>query len=236
MVEAQLAADRRQLGRVRRIHQIGLLVEQPVDLVERRHSRLVGRVQLGELLDRVEEVVQRGDEREHDAGRRMAIDRLIPADQQDLDGDERRQELDRGEVRGVELDGRHVRRPVLVVELLEPSDVTRFLPERPHYADARQRLLEVARDRRDPLARQTVGVGGGDSERETAEGQDRQRQERQQRQVRGQHEQDHHHADQHQSRLDQRREPILDELVERLDVVGQAGDDHACSIARVEPQ
>ena len=40
------------------VAQVGLLVEQVEDLVERRHARLVGRVELGELLDRVEEALQ----------------------------------------------------------------------------------------------------------------------------------------------------------------------------------
>ena len=48
------------------------------------------------------------------------------------------------------------------------------------------------------------------------------------------HEQDDHDAEQRQARLDQRRQAVLDELVERLDVVGQAADDHARAVARVE--
>jgi hypothetical protein len=48
------------------------------------------------------------------------------------------------------------------------------------------------------------------------------------------HEQDHDHADQHQRRLEQRRQPVGDQLVERLDVVGQARDDHPGAVARVE--
>ena len=69
VVEAELAPDPRQLDRVRGVDQVGLLGEQLEDLVERRHPGLVGRVELRELLDRIEEVVERGDEREHDAGR-----------------------------------------------------------------------------------------------------------------------------------------------------------------------
>ena len=49
-----------------------------------------------------------------------------------------------------------------------------------------------------------------------------------------QHEQDHDHADQGQARLEQRGQAVLDELVERLDVVGQPRDDHARAVARVE--
>ena len=70
------AAQRRQLGGRRGVGELGLLVEELEDLVQGRHARLVGRVELGELLDRVKEVVQRGDEREHDAGRGVAVEDL----------------------------------------------------------------------------------------------------------------------------------------------------------------
>ena len=67
-VEPDLAAELLELGGIRRVDEVGLLVEQQEDLVERRHSGLIGGVQLGELLDRIEEVVERGDEGEHHAG------------------------------------------------------------------------------------------------------------------------------------------------------------------------
>ena len=38
----------------------------------------------------------------------VAVERLDPADDEDLDGDKRRQELDTGEVGRVEVHGRHV--------------------------------------------------------------------------------------------------------------------------------
>ena len=123
---------------------------------------------------------------------------------------------------------------VLLVELGEALDVARLLAEGANHADPGQRLLEVARDRGDLLPRQPVGVGRGDPERERAQGQDRKREERQQRQVEVEHHQDHDHADQHQPGLEQRRHSVLDELVERLDVVGQPRDDHTGAVARVE--
>ena len=48
VVEADLAPHARQLERARPVAELGLLVEQLEDLVERRHARLVGRVELGE--------------------------------------------------------------------------------------------------------------------------------------------------------------------------------------------
>ena len=71
VLEADLAAHARGSSmRVGRVDEVGLLVEQLEDLVERRHAGLVGRVELRELLDRVEEVVQRGDEADEHADRR----------------------------------------------------------------------------------------------------------------------------------------------------------------------
>ena len=62
VLEADLAPDARQLERVGPVLEVGPHVEQLEDLLERRHPGLVGRVELGELLDRVEQVRERGDE------------------------------------------------------------------------------------------------------------------------------------------------------------------------------
>ncbi len=95
----------------------GCVVEQLEDLVERGHARLVGRVDLRELADRVEEAVQRGDERRR--ARRSMISPSIacmPPTSRIDDRRERADELDRREVRRVEVDGRHVRVAVALVE------------------------------------------------------------------------------------------------------------------------
>ena len=235
MLEVDLPADPAQLDRVRPVAQVGLLVEQLEDLVERRHARLVGRVELRERLDRIEEVVQRGDERHQHADRHLAVDRLQPAVQQDPGGRERRQQLDGREVRGVQVDGLHVRVAVVVVELGEPrrggarscANVrTTRMPDR-----LSCRYAVIARDL---LARGAVGVRGHDPERQRAERQHREDEERQQRQLDVQHEQDRGRADQRQRRAEQRHHAVGDELVERLHVVGQPRDDHARLAARVE--
>ena len=199
MVHLQLAPDLRQFARVGGIDQVGNLVQQAKDLVKRRHPRLVGGVQLGELLDRVEEVVQGGDEGKHHTGRGMAVDRLDAADHQDLHGDQRGQQLHHREVGRVQVHRPHVGRPVLLVELAEPGHVSPLLGERPDHADAGQRLLQVAGDRGDLLPGQAIGVRRSDPEGDPAHQQERQDDERQQGQVRIHHEQDHHHADQRQS-------------------------------------
>ena len=76
VVEGDLAADARRGRRASGASdEVGLLVEQLEDLVQRRHAGLVGRVDLRELLDRVEEPVERGEEAdEHaDVDRRPAM-------------------------------------------------------------------------------------------------------------------------------------------------------------------
>ena len=234
VVELDLAADPAELDRVGRVAQLGLLVEQLEDLVQRRHPRLVGRVELRQRLDRVEEVVQRGDERHQHADRDLAVDRLDAAVEQDPGGREPAQQLDGREVGRVEVDGLHVRLAVLVVELGEAVEVALLLGERAHDADARQRLLQVGGDRRDLLARGAVGVGGDDPERERADRQHREDEEGQQRQLEVEHDQDHRRADQRQRRAEQRHHAVGDELVERLHVVGQPRDQHAGLLARVE--
>ena len=216
------------------VAQLGLLVEQLEDLVERRHPRLVGRVELRQRLDRVEEVVQRGDEGDQHADRHLAVDRLQAAVEQDPRGRERRQQLDRREVRRVQVDGLHVRVVVVLVELVEALEVARLLRERAHDADAGQRLLQVGGDRGDLLARGAVGVGRHDPEGERAEREHREDEEGQQRQLDVEHEQDHRRADQRQRRAEQRHDAVGDELVERLHVVGQPRDQHARLAARVE--
>ena len=57
---------------------------------------------------------------------------------------------------------------------------------------------------------------------------------RQQRELPVEHDQDRRRADQRQRRAEQRHDPVGDELVERLHVVGQPRDDHARLAPREE--
>ena len=147
----------------------------------------------------------------------------------------RRQQLDRGEVGRVQVDGPHVGLAVLVVQLGEAPLVALLLAERAHDADARQRLLEVGGDQRDLLAREPVGARRGDAERErcptSSTGNTRNVTSAR---PGSSSEQDHRRADQRQRRRRRASDAVGDELVERLHVVGQARDQHARLVARVE--
>ncbi len=91
--------------------------------------------------------VQRGDEGDEHADGDVALDR--PGGRRTAGSpavDEAGKHLDAREVRGVEVDRRHVRVAVLVVELGEAPLVPALLGEGAHDADARQRLLQVGGD------------------------------------------------------------------------------------------
>ena len=206
------------------VGELGRDVEQLEDLVERRHARLVGRVDLRELADGVEEAVERGDEADEHADLDVAVDRLAPADDEDADGGHGRHELDGREVGRVEVHGDEVGVAVDVVELGEARAVARLLGEGAHHADARQRLLQVGGDGADRLARAPVGVGAGDPEGERPDRHHREDQEGQQRELGVEEEQDHHGPDERQRGLEERHDGVGDERVERLDVVGHARD------------
>ena len=97
--------------RVRQVHGIGCIehvgvgVDHRVDLLDRRHRGLEGVVELAELLQRVEEAVQVGDEgHEHADLQRLAADEgaAVPDDDGCRD---RRHELDEREVHSALHDG-----------------------------------------------------------------------------------------------------------------------------------
>ena len=158
VLEAQLAAQRRQHQCAGALGHARLLVEQLEDLVERGHTSLVGGVQLGELRDRVEEVVERRQEADEDADLEMAVQNLIAAVEQHDHSRDGGDELDCREVCGVQVDRRHVCGPVAVVQLRELVLVARLLCKAPHDPHARQGFLQVAGDPSDRLARAPVGI------------------------------------------------------------------------------
>ena len=113
--------------------------------------------------------------------------------------------------------------------------MTRLLPESAHDPDAGERLLEVGRNQRDLLPREPVGTGGSDPEGHAANQQHREHRERDKREPGVEEEEDDGRAYEGERRGEERDDSVRDELVERLDVVGQPGDQHPRLVARVEP-
>ena len=94
-----LAADRPEVARAGAVLQCGRGIEQLEDLLQRRHPGLVGRVELGELLDRFEQEGERRDERDDGARGDVAVDRLVAAVEHDQRERDAREHFHRGEVR-----------------------------------------------------------------------------------------------------------------------------------------
>ena len=193
VVQLDLTPQPPGVERIRLVDHVGLRLEQIEDLVQRRHSLLVGGVELGDLLNRVEERVQVADECDQDADLDVALDRLVAAVQEDHARADRRQQLDRREVGGVEVDRGQVGGPVLLVEHRHPRQVARLLREAPHHPHARERLLEIGGDVGDLLPRQSVGARRSDPKGEAGGGEQREGHEGHQRELRVEQQQDHDH-------------------------------------------
>ena len=234
VLEAHVAADRTERGRAGAVLEGGRGVEQLEDLLERRHPRLVGRVQLGELLDRFEQERERRHERDHGAGGDVAGDRLVAAVQHDQRERDPGEHFHGGEVGGVEPHGHHVGVAVLAVELGERRLVAGLLAEAAHDADARERLLQVGGDRPDRLTGAPEGAGGDEPEPDREPGDERHDAERQQRQPGVEVEQHGDRPEQRQAGLHERHDGVGDEAFQGLHVVGDARDQHPRGAALVE--
>src|SRR5205814_1335333 len=106
--EAHVALDPRQVARSFPIEDFRLLVEHAHDLVERRCRGQERVVELGELLHRIEEVLDVEHEREERSQRQCAAEVEVPAVAQHDGERDRREEVDEREVQAVQDDGLHV--------------------------------------------------------------------------------------------------------------------------------
>ena len=120
----------------RLVGQFRLDVEQLEDLLQGRHPRLVGGVELGELLDRFDQVGERRHERDDCAGCDVSGDRLVTAVQHDPRDRYPGEHFYRREIGGVESDRDHVGVAVVLVELGKARQMARLLAEAAHYPDA----------------------------------------------------------------------------------------------------
>ena len=160
--ELDLPAGIRQVDGVRRIQHVRVGVEHCVDLLHCRHRRLEGVVELAELLQRVEEAVQVGDEGdEHADLQRLVGDQRAAVPEDDDHGDPGH-ELDEGEVEAALHDGAHVDVAVGGVGDLQPFVVALLAAERLEHAHPRDRLLQVRAHVADLVADLSVGACGRD--------------------------------------------------------------------------
>ncbi len=221
----------------RRVHDLGLLVEQVGDLVERRDRGEERVVELRQLLHRVEEVRQVAEERDERADRDLAVEREPAAVAEHDRGRGRREEVDEREVDAAQDDRLHVRLRGSValtawkfsraacsrvndcstrMPAMSSASVAVTAPSvsrTARYARA-ERLRKIAvAEREDGM---TVSVASAS------------RQSRKKRTTAG--------PDERERVLDERRDAVGDELVERLDVVRQPADDHAGAVPLVEAE
>ena len=236
VLEVDAPLDPRQLERAGRVDDLRLLVEHADDLVQRRDRGEERVVELRELLDRVEEVREVEREGEERAGGHVAVVDEPAAVAEDDRRRGRREQVDGGEVDRVQ-DGRLVvRGAVAVVDAVERLLLHRLARERLDDAHARDVLRERGRDEAEPLADAAVGAVRAAAE---PGGHERHRDEHRQRREREppvEEEEDDGGAEQEQRVLDQARDAVGDELVERLDVVRDPADDHAGAVALVEAE
>ena len=110
--------------------------------------------------------------------------------------------------------------------------LVRLLPrERLHDAHAGDVLGERRRDEPEPLADGAVRARGADAEDARRDGHEREDGEGREREAPVEEEEDDRRADEQERVLEEARDPVGDELVERLDVVRQAADDDAGPVA-----
>ena len=226
-LEMDPAIDPGEVGRVGRIHHLRFFVEDADDLVERGDGGEEGVVELRELLDRVEEVREVQREREQGAGGHVAVvDEPAAVAEHDRDRD-RREQVDRGEVDPVEDDGAVVRGAVALVHAPERALLLGLARERLDDAHPGDVLGERRGDERKPLPHIAIGAVRPAAEPRGDEPHRWEHGQRGEREAPVEEEEHHGRADQQQRVLDEARDPVGDELVERLDVVRDAADDHA---------
>ena len=164
VLEGDSSVDRRELERVRVVDHLRILVQYGEDPVERGGGREERVVELGELLDRVEEVREVEREREERAEGHVPVDHEPAAEAEHDGGGEGREHVDRGEVDPAQDDRLVVRRPVPLVDTAE-GRLARGLPrERLHDPHPRDVLGERRGDDAEPLADASVGAVGADPE------------------------------------------------------------------------
>jgi hypothetical protein len=198
-----------------------------VDLVQRGAALAVERGEIRQLAQRPEQPLKVGDEGHDDADLQVAAADLEAADDEDdghADGGQQRHHA--AEAEGDPLD-RHLRLAVGGVEPREAVAVALFLAERADDLDAAECLLQVARHGADGVA--SAAEAGPGQAAPDGHGHEARREhpQRDQGELRVEHEHRHQRADEREQAAAHAHEGTGDEVLELLDVVGDARDEVA---------
>ncbi len=235
-VELQAARDPADLGCAGLVRDVVLGVEHRRDLGHRGTCRLHLPVELRQLLQRLEDELQHPDRRNEGADlERAAVDQPGAGEEHHDDRDDT-EELDRGEEERRQLLGVDVRDPVRLVEVAELALESAFAPERLDDGHARDGLRQLRGDGSDPRAHvRERHVRGGlepprhdDPRRQDDERHHTQAPVEQEQPTDGGHER--HRVD------DERRQALVQDIREGVDVTRQAGDDPAGLLLGEVPQ
>ena len=236
VVELQMARDAADLGGALAIGDVVLGVEHRRDLGHRGARGLHLPVELRELLQRLEDELEHPDAGDQRADlERAAVDHLRAGEEDDHGRDDA-EELDRGEEERRQLLRVDVRDPVRLVQVaelaLEGALATEGLDDR----HARDRLGELGRDGGDPGAhvrergvRRGLEPAGDDDAR-------RQDDERHDAEAPVEQEQAADRGDERHRVDDERRQALVEDVREGVDVARQAGDDPAGLLLREVPE
>ena len=149
---------------------------------------------------------------------------------------DRREQVDEREVEAVEEDRLHVRLAVALGDLAELAQVRLLTGEGLDDPHPRDVLGEGGRDEPEPLAHRGVGPGRALAEDHARDAHERDHDERREREPPVEHEEEDRRAEEGERVLDEARDPVGDELVDRLDVVRQPADDHPRAVPLVEAE
>ena len=233
MLEADVALELREVDCAFPVADLGLLVHHVHDLVQRGDGSQERVVELGELLDRVEEVRQVEQECQQRPFRDRALEVEVAAVAQHHGGRGGREEVDEREVEAVRDDGLLVGGAVVGVDLAEALLVGALARVRLHDAHPGDVLRERRGHVAEPLADGAVRARRVDPEGGRRGQHQRHDREGRQRELPVEQEEDHGRPDEDQRALHEGRDAVRHQLVERVDVVRQPADDHARAVALV---
>ena len=227
VVDLEQAVDPRQLPRPVLVVDLGLGVEHRGDLLHRRARRLHLPVEVGELLERLEDEREQADRGDQRADLERAVLVGVGAEAEHRDARDRAEELDAREEERVEPLRVVVRDEVLPVQVVELGAEVRLAVVRLDHRHPRNRLRELGGDRRDPLAHaQERAVR---AQLEPARQHDRRRQdhERDEAEPPVEDEEADHRAEQGEAVRDEGRQALREHVRDGVDVRGEARDDPA---------